>query len=126
VIEQIILNIINNAIYAIGQGEGKISVTCRKCTSMCHAPCDFNKASLLNSACVEVTDSGDGISEKNIEKIFKPFFTTKPLGDGTGLGLSFCKDIIESYGGEISVLSKPSEDTIFRFHLPILDSISII
>ncbi len=55
---------------------------------------------------INVSDNGNGIPQKVIDKIFQPFFTTKPTGEGTGLGLSLSYDIIKAHGGEIKVESK--------------------
>jgi signal transduction histidine kinase len=66
-----------------------------------------------------VRDNGKGIPEKIREKIFQPFFTTKPTGEGTGLGLSLSYDIIKAHGGEIRVESKEGEGTAFSVFLPV-------
>ncbi len=66
-----------------------------------------------NSVMITVSDNGNGIPEKIIEKIFQPFFTTKPTGSGTGLGLSLSYDIIKAHGGEIKVESKEGVGTEF-------------
>ncbi|MEO5943932.1 MAG: ATP-binding protein [Ferruginibacter sp.] len=55
-----------------------------------------------------------------LDKIFQPFFTTKPTGQGTGLGLSLSYDIIKAHGGEIKVESKESEGTTFTIYLPVV------
>jgi two-component system NtrC family sensor kinase len=68
--------------------------------------------------CVDITDTGKGISEENIKKIFDPFFTTKAVGQGTGLGLSVSYEIIKKQGGEIKVRSKVGEGTTFTVILP--------
>ena len=65
-----------------------------------------------------VHDNGLGIPQKVIDKIFQPFFTTKPTGQGTGLGLSLSYDIIKAHGGEIKVETKESEGTTFIIQLP--------
>ena len=65
-----------------------------------------------------VSDTGEGIPEENLEKIFAPFFTTKRNGEGTGLGLAVCRKIIEQHGGKISVSSRPGEGTEIRLSLP--------
>jgi len=67
---------------------------------------------------VSVTDNGNGIPKKVLDKIFQPFFTTKPTGQGTGLGLSLSYDIIKAHKGEISVKSKVGEGTTFTIALP--------
>jgi signal transduction histidine kinase len=68
---------------------------------------------------ISVKDNGDGIPQSIIDKIFQPFFTTKPTGQGTGLGLSLAYDIAKAHGGEIKVESKENEFTRFIFQLPI-------
>jgi signal transduction histidine kinase len=68
---------------------------------------------------ISVTDNGNGIPEKVKNKIFQPFFTTKPTGQGTGLGLSLSYDIVKAHGGEIRVESEEGEGTEFIITLPI-------
>jgi len=68
--------------------------------------------------CLSVQDSGCGISEKNIRNLFKPFFTTKDIGQGTGLGLATSYRIIESWGGSIQVSSVEGVGTTFQLYLP--------
>jgi signal transduction histidine kinase len=68
---------------------------------------------------IEVSDNGNGISEQIRDKIFQPFFTTKPTGEGTGLGLSLSYDIItKGHNGKIKVESKEGEGTSFIIELP--------
>jgi signal transduction histidine kinase len=70
---------------------------------------------------VEVTawDNGPGIPTKIIDDIFKPFFTTKPVGEGTGLGLHICRQTAERIGGSIRVESAPDQGTRFLVRLPV-------
>lgn len=68
---------------------------------------------------IEISDTGCGISPKNIEKIFDPFFTTKPVGKGTGLGLSLSYGIIKQHSGRFEVNSLPGQGTTFKIVLPI-------
>jgi signal transduction histidine kinase len=68
---------------------------------------------------VRIKDNGNGIPQKVFDKIFQPFFTTKPAGQGTGLGLSMSYDIIKAHGGEIKVETKQGEGTDFVVELPI-------
>jgi|GEM_PF-5974229 len=67
---------------------------------------------------VEVTDNGGGIPDDIRDKIFQPFFTTKPTGEGTGLGLSMSYDIVKQHGGELSLVSEVGKGTTFRIALP--------
>ncbi|MEO6357309.1 MAG: HAMP domain-containing sensor histidine kinase, partial [Ferruginibacter sp.] len=68
---------------------------------------------------IKVSDNGNGIPQNIVDKIFQPFFTTKPTGQGTGLGLSLSYDIIKAHGGEIKVETKEGEGTTFIINLPI-------
>jgi signal transduction histidine kinase len=67
---------------------------------------------------ITVKDNGNGISQKILEKIFQPFFTTKPTGQGTGLGLSLSYDIVKAHGGELKVETKEGEGSVFIIQLP--------
>ncbi|MEP6594342.1 MAG: ATP-binding protein, partial [Ginsengibacter sp.] len=64
-------------------------------------------------------DNGNGIQQKVLDKIFQPFFTTKPAGEGTGLGLSLSYDIVKAHAGEIKVHTTQGEFTEFVIQLPI-------
>jgi len=68
---------------------------------------------------ISVRDNGNGIPESIKEKIFQPFFTTKPTGQGTGLGLSLAYDIVKAHSGELKVETKESEGTTFIIQIPI-------
>ena len=112
-IGRVILNLINNAFYAVeekkkqsagGGYEPKVSVSTKK---------EKDKVEL------KVKDNGNGIPQKVLDKIFQPFFTTKPTGQGTGLGLSLVYDIItKGHGGEIKVNSKEGNGSEFIIQLP--------
>jgi len=67
---------------------------------------------------IVVSDNGNGIPQKVLDKIFQPFFTTKPTGQGTGLGLSLSYDIIKAHGGELKVETREGEGTEFIIQLP--------
>lgn len=71
-----------------------------------------------NYVLIQVTDNGTGIAKKNIEQIFDPFFSTKPHGQGTGLGLSVSLGIVKSHGGFINVYSEPGRGSTFKVYLP--------
>jgi len=67
---------------------------------------------------VSVKDNGNGIPGKVLDKIFQPFFTTKPTGEGTGLGLSISYDIIKAHGGELKVETVEGEGSEFIIRIP--------
>jgi two-component system, NtrC family, sensor kinase len=111
-IGRVLLNLINNAFYAVhnfGKTQDKeFQPTVTVCTSR-----------VGNQVVISVSDNGKGIPEQILDKIFQPFFTTKPTGEGTGLGLSLSYDIIKAHGGELVVKSKVGEGAIFTITLPI-------
>ena len=102
-LRHIFINLISNAIDAIGQN-GTLTITAK-----------FNETTII--LCVE--DTGHGIPEEEIEKIFNPFYTTKDPGSGTGLGLYIVYNEIKKLNGEINVISVPNEKTLFKIHLPV-------
>jgi len=108
---RVLLNLLNNAFYATNERRKKnepgyqpmVEVTTRK---------------EARDIKIEVTDNGLGIPEKIRDKIFQPFFTTKPTGQGTGLGLSLSYDMVKAQGGDIRVETKEREYTRFIVTLP--------
>ncbi|HJS54022.1 MAG TPA: ATP-binding protein, partial [Chitinophagaceae bacterium] len=126
-IGRVILNLINNAFYAVDE----------KKRSMPPSPKGGNEDSLKEYEPVvtvttkrlgppsgdggkieiRVADNGNGIPQKVLDKIFQPFFTTKPTGQGTGLGLSLSYDIVKAHGGEFKVETKEGEGSVFRIFL---------
>lgn len=111
-IGRVVLNLITNAFYACNEKkkmhiesyEPMVTVETKK---------------IKNTVEIQVKDNGNGIPKKVLDKIFQPFFTTKPTGQGTGLGLSLSYDIIKSHGGDIKVNTKENEGTSFTISLPI-------
>jgi signal transduction histidine kinase len=103
-IGRVILNLLNNAFYAVSERqkhesgiyEPTVSVLTRKLDGMAE---------------IIIKDNGTGIPQKNLNKIFQPFFTTKPPGEGTGLGLSLSYDIVKAHGGAITVETKEGVGT---------------
>jgi signal transduction histidine kinase len=100
-IGRVVLNLINNAFYIVDEkkkqiGEGyepTVSISTKKVNGKVE---------------ISVKDNGNGIPQKILNKIFQPFFTTKPTGQGTGLGLSLSYDIVKAHGGELKVETKPA------------------
>lgn len=111
-IGRVLLNLYNNAFYAVGERH--------KAEGLGYKPAVSISSKKINGQLeIKVVDNGIGISQKIIDKIFQPFFTTKPTGQGTGLGLSLSYDIVKAHGGEIKVESKEGEGSEFIIQLPI-------
>jgi signal transduction histidine kinase len=105
-IGRVLLNLYNNAFYATSEKKKMIGPQYEPIVSL-----RTNKSN--GSVEIRVKDNGNGIPQKVLDKIFQPFFTTKPPGQGTGLGLSLSYDIIKAHGGEIKVNTKEGEGTEF-------------
>ena len=112
-IGRVILNLITNAFYAVSEK--------KKSHPMGYEPTVTVRTKKTgDKILVEVKDNGTGIPQKTLDKIFQPFFTTKPTGQGTGLGLSLSYDIVsKGHGGELKVETKEGESTMFSVILPV-------
>jgi signal transduction histidine kinase len=108
----VILNLLNNAFYAVNEKK-------KKSTEPFEPTVSVRTKKVQSSVEITVEDNGGGIPQKALDKIFQPFFTTKPTGQGTGLGLSLSYDIIKAHGGEIAVRSSENAGTEFTISLPI-------
>jgi signal transduction histidine kinase len=112
-IGRVILNLINNAFYAVSEKKKKSDASYEPTVTV-------TTKNLGNNIEVRVKDNGAGMPQKILDKIFQPFFTTKPTGQGTGLGLSLSYDIItKGHGGELKVETKEGEGTEFIIQLPV-------
>jgi two-component system NtrC family sensor kinase len=111
-IARVLLNIYNNAFHAVAERKRnhpdgynpEVTVSTRKTGDLVE---------------IRISDNGIGIPEKLLQKIFQPFFTTKPSGEGTGLGLSLSYDVVKAHGGELKVNTKEGEGTVFTIQLPV-------
>ena len=123
-IGRVVLNLINNAFYAVNEKmiipqhlkgseeyAPRVTLTTRRLGSPLG---DGDKIS------ISVKDNGNGIPQKIVDKIFQPFFTTKPTGQGTGLGLSMSYDIVKAHGGDIKVETKDGEGSEFIIQIPVV------
>jgi two-component system NtrC family sensor kinase len=107
-LEQVFVNIIINAIHSMPEG-GELNVTTRIT--------DDSKGIEI-----EISDTGCGIPEEHLSKLFDPFFSTKSIGEGTGLGLSVSLGIVQRHNGTIEVKSKAGEGSVFIIRFPIGDN----
>jgi len=104
-IEQILVNLIVNAVDAIGETAGRITISVEPSADGKRVVC-------------AVADTGPGIPPEELVQIFEPFFTTKPPDRGTGLGLPVAREIVQTYGGNLTVSSELGRGTTFTFDLP--------
>jgi signal transduction histidine kinase len=112
-IGRVLLNLINNAFYAVNEKKSE--------TNLGYDPTVTVATKAKNGSVeIRVKDNGNGIPQKVLDKIFQPFFTTKPTGQGTGLGLSLSYDIVKAHGGELKVETKEGEGSEFIISLPVV------
>jgi len=124
-IKQVLINLIHNAIQAMPRGGDLTISSFREQRHGFERPGQPEQAEppIYNQwVCIQITDTGEGIPEEILERIFEPFFSTRPAGKGTGLGLSVSYGIISSHGGWIEVDSQPDQGSRFRIYLPIVNA----
>ena len=115
-IGRVILNLITNAFYVVNERANNQQLTTN---NQSYSPTvTVSTKNIGDKIVIRVKDNGTGIPQKVVDKIFQPFFTTKPTGQGTGLGLSLSYDIVKAHGGELKVETKEGEGSTFIIHIP--------
>jgi len=117
-IHQILMNLCTNAYHAMRESGGILGVSL--------APQEISTQDYLKSLnlqpghylLLEVSDTGKGMSKETLDRALEPYFTTKPPGEGTGMGLAMVHGIVKGYGGSISLYSEPGKGTTIRIYLP--------
>jgi two-component system NtrC family sensor kinase len=109
-IGRVLLNLFNNAFYAVNE---KLTAHRSQLIPYFKPLVSVSTKKINNKVELRVSDNGNGIPQNIVDKIFQPFFTTKPTGQGTGLGLSLSYDIIKAHGGEIKMESNEGEGSTF-------------
>jgi signal transduction histidine kinase len=117
-IGRVLLNLINNAFYAV-QARYAETLQATSLQNLYKPTVIVSTRKKGEMVEISVKDNGSGIPEAIKEKIFQPFFTTKPTGEGTGLGLSLSYDIVKAHGGELKAETKESEGSQFIIQIPI-------
>ncbi len=113
-IGRVVLNLLNNAFYVVDEKKKSGIEPYEPTVSV-------GTKTIGDKVEIKISDNGNGIPQKVLDKIFQPFFTTKPTGQGTGLGLSLSYDIIKAHGGEIKVKTGEGEGTTFIIQIPFSD-----
>lgn len=106
-IDQVFVNLLSNAIHAVGN-KGRIWLS---------------SGSISNEVWVEVADDGCGVAPEHLEQLFEPFFTTRAIGQGMGLGLSVAYGIVRRHGGRLQVASRAGGGSLFRVVLPVMPAV---
>lgn len=124
-IGRVILNMLTNAFYAVNEKKAKSEAGYGPAVSIATRSIPYPSGAALKSIVktagveIRISDNGPGIPQGIRDKIFQPFFTTKPTGQGTGLGLSLSYEIVKAHGGQLKVETKENEGTVFIITLPV-------
>ncbi|HEU4861127.1 MAG TPA: ATP-binding protein, partial [Chitinophagaceae bacterium] len=110
-IGSVLLNLFNNAFYTVNEKKQKLNGTFEPLVTVV-----TKKEN--QKVVIKVKDNGFGIPQSSVDKVFQPFYTTKPPGQGTGLGLSLSYDVIKAHGGTINIETKEGEGSVFVVELP--------
>jgi signal transduction histidine kinase/ActR/RegA family two-component response regulator len=124
-IHQVIMNLCTNAYHAMQETGGKLEVEVKQVEISYEKSMERVGMKVGPHLQLTVKDSGCGMDQGVLERIFEPYYTTKEQGKGTGLGLSVIHGIIKNYGGDISVSSQPGKGATFTVYLPIIDEVDI-
>jgi signal transduction histidine kinase len=119
-IGRVMLNLCINAFYAVNEKQKACQAEPVEANPPYEPMVSLSTIKINNKVEIKVSDNGNGIPQKVLDKIFQPFFTTKPTGQGTGLGLSLSYDIIKAHGGELKVETKEGEGAEFIIQLPVV------
>ena len=119
-LHQMLANLVTNAVQAVGSA-GEVRVRAKRVEVSEARDCTVGRLQPSHYACVEVSDTGPGMSVEQVERIFEPFFTTKPIGAGTGLGLSLVHGIVLDHSAALEVSSRVGAVTTFSVYLPLIE-----
>jgi PAS domain S-box-containing protein len=120
-IHQVAMNLLTNAYHALEDKGGKVDITLKEIELDVD---DLKDPAMIPGpyVCLTVADTGTGIDESIMDRIFEPYYSTKVKGKGTGLGLAMVHGIVKSCGGNISVYSEPGKGTTFHVYLPVIQA----
>ena len=121
-IYQIVMNLCTNAAHAMADNTGVLTVGLENLALAQEQKAHGMTVQPGNYLRLTIRDTGSGISPEIMERIFEPYFTTKEVGQGTGLGLAVVHGIVKNYGGGINVLSEPGKGTTFQVLLPMVEA----
>ena len=116
-VQQALLNLCTNAILAIGDEKGSVTIELANCL-LDHAPTGNMGLPPGRYVTLTVRDTGKGMSPETLQRVFEPFFTTRVVGQGTGLGLSVVHGIMQTHQGAIDVQSEPGKGSVFTLYFP--------
>ncbi|MCP4579453.1 MAG: PAS domain S-box protein [Deltaproteobacteria bacterium] len=120
-IQQVVINLCTNAYHAMRESGGTLGVALKETEISESEEIPELKLCAGRYIQLEISDTGTGMKEEIKSKIFEPYFTTKGIGEGTGLGLAVVHGVVESHGGRINVYSEPGQGTTFHIYFPVYE-----
>ena len=120
-INQVLINLCTNAAHAMGEKGGVLAVSLKNIEMDEDSAIHYHDLSSGKYVRLTVSDTGHGIEPKSLERIFDPYFTTKGVGEGSGMGLSVVHGIVKCHSGDISVSSEPGKGTTFQVFFPYIE-----
>jgi signal transduction histidine kinase len=120
-IYQMVMNLYLNAFHAMREKGGVLTITTELRQLDEFTAGGMPQGSAAKWLCLSVADTGCGIPEGDVARVFDPYFTTKPIGEGSGLGLSVVRHIVESAGGHVKVVSQAGSGTVLSVYFPLAD-----
>ena len=120
-IHQVLMNLCTNAAHAMKAEGGVLEISLTDTTADRENPAEINGLEPGAYARIEVSDTGTGIPAGVLEKIYEPYFTTKPQGEGTGMGLAVVQGIVKDIGGRIRLKTAPDQGTVFTILIPVAE-----
>lgn len=122
-LNQVMINLCTNSAHAMNGSGGKLDISITTREIGLNPLTSFNGLPHGNYAAITVSDTGHGIPEDIVKRVFDPYFTTKETGKGTGMGLAVVHGIVKNHGGGIKVQSKVNEGTVFTVYFPVIDAV---
>ena len=122
-LNQVMVNLCTNAAHAMNGSGGKLEVNISTREIGLNPLTSFNGLPQGNYAVITISDTGHGIPEDIMKRVFDPYFTTKETGKGTGMGLAVVHGIVKNHGGSIKVESKVNEGTVFTVYIPLIEAV---
>jgi PAS domain S-box-containing protein len=121
-IHQVVMNLATNAYHAMREKGGVLTINVAEEEISIDDSASYLNLNPGTYVKLTVSDTGHGMDKAVIEKMFDPYFTTKPVGEGTGMGLSTIHGIVKSHGGDIKVYSEPGKGTVFHVYFPLIET----
>ncbi len=125
-VHQVVVNLIANSIAAIGAHPGRIDVGIREVDAVELSEYEASSLKAERYVGITVRDTGCGMDRQTLSRVFDPFFTTRPRGEGSGLGMAVVHGIVAQHGGTVFAASEPGNGAVFKVLLPVADNVTAL